>query len=321
MTSTPTHGSRVVTLGESLGIFMGDAASPLRVGSPARFSFAGAEGNVSIGLARLGHAVSFVTRVGADDIGRMIVESMRGEGVDVDHVVVDGSAPTALMIRQHRTGDVLTVAYYRAGAAGSRLSRPDLPEEVVRGARLFHVSGITAGLSDSARRTMARALEVAHEAGALVSLDVNHRATLWSVQSAGEALRPMLEHVDVVFGGDDELCLLVPGADVDEAAATILRGQPSTVVRKRGADGATAYGEFGRIDVPALAVTLVDPVGAGDAFVAGYLSALLDGEDVPERLARAVECGAFVVSVRGDWEGAPRRAELGMLARAEQVHR
>ncbi len=321
MTAGPPHAGRVVTIGESLGIFMGDAASPLRVGSPARFSFAGAEGNVAIGLARLGHAVSFVSRVGGDDIGRMVVESMRGEGVDVEHVVVDKSAPTALMIRQHRTGDVLTVAYYRAGAAGSRLSRPDLPEDLVRSASVLHLTGITAAVSDTARRTMARALEVAHEAGALVSLDVNHRATLWSAQSAGEALRPMLQHVDLVFGGDDELCLLASGTDVDESAATILRGHPSTVVRKRGAEGATAYGQFGRIDVPALAVTPVDPVGAGDAFVAGYLSALLDGEDVPGRLARGVECGAFVVSVRGDWEGLPRRAELGMLARSEQVHR
>lgn len=311
----------VVTLGESLGLVMGSPASPIRVGAQALFSFAGAESNVAIGLARLGHRVCFVSRVGDDVVGRAVVESMRGEGVDVDWVTVDATAATALMLRQHRTADVLTVDYYRTGCAGSALSVDDVPVELIRSARLLHVTGITPALSPSARDATVHALDTAYDAGVPVSLDVNHRARLWPAERAGETLRPLVGRVGIVFGCDDELSLLEPRASIDESVKAILDTGPATVVRKRGAAGATAYWTFGHRDAGAVPVTVVDPVGAGDAFVAGYLSALLDGLDIAGCLDRAVECGAFAVSVRGDWEGLPRRAELGLLSRAERVQR
>ena len=326
-TTTTTTGPRVdaVMLGESLGLVMGDPAAPLRAGSPARFSFAGAESNVAIGLARLGHSAAFVTRVGDDLVGRMITETLRGEGIDVSGVVVDDEAPTALMVRQHRTADALSVLYYRDGAAGSRLQPADVPD--LTGARLLHVTGITPALSASARETVTVAVRAARDAGLVVSLDVNHRSLLWSTAEAGGALAPLLDAVDIVFGGDDELLALAQQHDADDAENVdlavkhLLQQRPSVVVRKRGSEGATAYGEFGTLECPALSVTAVDPVGAGDAFVAGFLSGLLDDVDPAGCLARAVECGAFAVSVHGDWEGAARRSELGMLAKSEAVHR
>lgn len=311
-----------ITLGESLGLVMGEPAAPLRAGSPARFSFAGAESNVAIGLARLGHSAGFVSRVGDDLVGRMIVETLRGEGVDVSGVAFDREAPTALMVRQHRTADALSVLYYRDGAAGSRLRPSDVPD--LAGARLLHVTGITPALGASARETVSAAVRAARAAGLVVSLDVNHRSLLWSTAEAGAALAPLLDAVDIVFGGDDELLALAQhhgSDDIELAVKHLLQQRPSVVVRKRGADGATAYGEFGTIECAALPVTAVDPVGAGDAFVAGFLSGLLDDLDPAGCLARAVECGAFAVSVHGDWEGAARRSELGMLARSEAVHR
>lgn len=310
-----------ITLGESLGLVMGEPATPLRAGSSVRFSFAGAESNVAIGLARLGHSVGFVSRVGDDFVGRMVTETLRGEGVDVSGVVVDETAPTALMVRQHRTADALTVLYYRDGAAGSRLQPDDVPD--LSGARLLHVTGITPALSASALKTVETAVRAARTAGLVVSLDVNHRALLWSAEAAGAALAPLLDAVDLVFGGDDELLALAQRDDTDVEAAvdSLLQQRPSVVVRKRGADGASVHGAFGVIERPALSVTAVDPVGAGDAFVAGFLSGLLDGVDPGACLERAVECGAFAVSVHGDWEGAARRSELGLLSRAERVHR
>ncbi len=309
-----------ILLGESLGLVMGEPAAPLRVGSPVRFSFAGAESNVAIGLARLGHLAGFVSRVGDDSIGRMITQTLRGEGVDVEGVIVDPTAPTALMVRQHRTADALNVLYYRSGAAGSRLEPADIPD--LTGARLLHVSGITSGLSTSARDTVTSAVRAARAAGVVVSLDVNHRALLWSAAEAGTTLARLLDSVDIVFGGDEELLILAQREhDVEAAIRELLQQYPSVVVRKRGSLGATAYGEFGTVERDALTVTAVDPVGAGDAFVAGFLSGLLDGVDPAACLDRAVECGAFAVSVHGDWEGAARRSELGMLGRSERVHR
>jgi 2-dehydro-3-deoxygluconokinase len=324
VSAVPEEGHRVdaLTLGESLGLVMGEPASPLRAGSPVRFSFAGAESNVAIGLARLGHRVAFVSRVGDDLIGRMITESLRGEGVDVSGVVVDPRAPTALMVRQHRTADAVSVLYYRDGAAGSMLEPGDVPD--LAGTRLLHVTGITPALSASARETVTSAVRAARAAGLVVSLDVNHRSLLWSTAQAGAALAPLLDAVDIVFGGDDELLALArqhDSDDVERAAESLLRQRPSVVVRKRGSAGATAYGEFDTIECPAVTVTAVDPVGAGDAFVAGFLSGLLDDVDPGGCLDRAVECGAFAVSVHGDWEGAARRAELGLLSRTERVQR
>ena len=218
----------VVTLGESLGLVMGSPASPIRVGGQALFSFAGAESNVAIGLARLGHAVCFVSRVGDDIVGRAVVESMRGEGVDVDRVTVDTTVPTALMLRQHRTADVLTVDYYRTGCAGSALSVDDVPDELIRGARLLHVTGITPALSPSARAATVHAVDTAYEAGVPVSLDVNHRARLWSAEQAAQTLAPLLGHVELVFGGDDELTLLAP-----RAQRRRLRQRPSSPADRR----------------------------------------------------------------------------------------
>jgi 2-dehydro-3-deoxygluconokinase len=320
--TVPAVGARpVVTFGESLGLVMGTGAGPIRVGAPARFSFAGAESTVAVGLARLGHPVCYVSRVGDDVAGHAVVESLRGEGVDVERVTVDPTAPTALMLRQHRTADVLTVDYYRSGSAASALTADDLPEQLLAGARLLHVSGITPALSPTAHAATVHAVEAAHRAGVPVSLDVNYRTRLWSPRQAGQTLGALLSHVDLVFGGDAELTLLGSAGSVERCVEGIRTAGPTTVVRKRGAAGATAYGAFGQRDAAAVPVTVADPVGAGDAFVAGYLSALLDGLDVGGCLDRAVECGAFAVSVLGDWEGLPRRSELGLLGRAEQVQR
>jgi 2-dehydro-3-deoxygluconokinase len=312
-----------VTIGESLGLVRMTGVGPIAPGSAARVSFAGAESNVAIGLARLGHSVAYVSRVGADAVGRMAMAVLRGEQVDVSHVAVDPELPTALMVREQRTSDLHQVAYFRTGSAGSRLAPDDVPADLITRADLMHVSGITLGLSSSARDAVRHAISLAHGAGRLVSLDVNHRSALWSAQDAGSVLRPLLGQVDIVFGGDEELSLLCaePTSDVAQVAQAILAAGPNTVVHKRGAAGAAAYDASGRSSAAAVPATMVDPVGAGDAFVAGYLSAVLDGEPVQACLRRATACGAFCVSVPGDWEGLPRREELEMLSLSERVRR
>ena len=93
------------------------------------------------------------------------------------------------------------------------------------------------------------------------------------------------------------------------------------MVVKCGRRGATALVDGELVEVPPVPVHAVDSVGAGDAFVAGYLSAYLDGEGADERLRRAVLCGAFAVSAHGDWEGTPRRDELGLIGNPGHVQR
>jgi 2-dehydro-3-deoxygluconokinase len=157
----------------------------------------------------------------------------------------------------------------------------------------------------------------------VVSLDVNYRSKLWSRDQAGAVLAPLARHAIIVIASDDELDLVaVPRdgsgeatspADEARAAAHLLDLGVSEVVVKRGAAGAAVHTADGLLEAPAIPVTCVDTVGAGDAFTAGYLSARLDGEDVAGRLKRGILAGAFAISTRGDWEGLPRREELALL--------
>jgi 2-dehydro-3-deoxygluconokinase len=312
----------VVTIGESMALFMGPPATPLRPGGTATFSFAGAESNVAIAASRLGHSVAYISRVGDDHAGRVITQTLAGEGVDTSAVRPDAGAPTSLMVRQHRTADLVTVAYYRQDGPGARLGPEDVDPEMIRRSRLLHVTGITPALSRRAREAVRYAVSVAGEAGVAVSLDVNHRELLWSTTTAEEVLRDLVPAVDLLFGSAHELVLLEDAAeDAEEAAELLRRRGVGDVVLKRGAEGATAWHDGGRTDLAAREVTAVDPVGAGDAFVAGYVSAWLDGEGVDQRLDRGMVCGAFAVSVLGDWEGTPRREELGLVGERGQVRR
>lgn len=303
----------VLTLGETMAALR--AAGPLRLGGQLALSVAGAEANVAIGLSRLGHAVRWVGVTGADELGALVLRTLRAEAVDVSACRVDAEAPTGLIIFEPRVAEVTRVSYYRTGSAGSRLSVADVDAafaDLSGGApRVMHVTGITPALGAGPRSAVGRAIDAARAAGATVCLDVNYRARLWTRDEAAAALRPLLSGVDLVVASDDELPVLVDDG-VDPLRALFAAGVREVVV-KRGADGASAHTPAGSVERPARRVPTVDTVGAGDAFVAGYLSGLLDGADVAGRLERAVTTGAFAVAVRGDWEGLPTRAELGLL--------
>ncbi len=320
-------GHDVVTVGETMALVAFNDTGPLRVGSQGRLSIGGAESNVAIGLARLGHRSSWMGRVGDDAMGRLIESTLRGEGVDTSGITRDAEQPTGAMLREHRSFDRFRVDYYRKGLAGSRLTPEHLNEDLIRTAGLVHVTGISPAVSPSAGAAALAAMQLARAAGAVVSFDVNHRSALWSTEQATSVLQDFVRAADIVFAGPEEAELVTgsePGTvDVSGLIDLLAASGASEVVLKCGDQGATGWLRDGdeRASVPALSVTCIDPVGAGDAFVAGYLSARLDGLGLADRLARGAICGAFAVSVSGDWEGAPRRAELGFLGGVENVLR
>ncbi|MGV9688426.1 sugar kinase [Streptomyces sp. NPDC003444] len=321
MTARATPGTAsLVTLGEAMIVAAATDPGPLAHGAPLRLTFAGAEATVAIGVRRLGHTASWTGRVGADAGGAMILDGLRAADVDVTRVVEDAGAPTGLMLRERRTGDHTRVVYYRRGMAGSRLAPGDIDERLVAGARVLHVTGITPALGDAPRAAVRHAVETARAAGVTVSLDLNHRSLLWSRQEAAAELAHLVARSDVVFAGPEEASLVVPGAEPAGLAEALLRLGPREAVLKLGSRGALAATRDGIVHQDAVPVTPVDPIGAGDSFVAGYLAALLDGEPPRERLRTGAVCGAFTVAVRGDWEGLPRRAELG-LVQGEDVTR
>lgn len=219
------------------------------------------------------------------------------------------------MLFERRIAELVRVSYYRFQSAGSALTTDDVLPALRPEVRMLHLTGITAALSDSCAAAVRAAAQHAHAAGITVSLDVNYRSRLWTRSDARLALRPLLAFVDVIFASEDELPLIAADQTVGETAAAqeILEAGVQQVVVKRGAAGATAHLSDRVLSSAARQVTVVDLVGARDAFVAGYLSALLDGEDAESRLDRAVTTAAFAVSRSGDWEGLPTRDELALL--------
>jgi 2-dehydro-3-deoxygluconokinase len=310
----------LLTFGESMVSLR--STGPLASGGTLNMQVAGAESNVAIGVARLGHTAAWAGSVGADPHGEFIVKQLRGEGVQLHHSV-HPERSTGVMFLEQRTADLSRAFYYRAGSAGATISRAHVSAALDCGARILHLTGITAALSPEARDAVEYAAERAAADGVVVSLDVNYRSKLWSPDQARAVLGPLARHATIVIASDAELDLIAPanegsGAAMDEAsaAARLLDAGVSEVVVKRGAAGAAVYTAEGRLEAPALAVTCVDTVGAGDAFTAGYLSALLDGVGTADRLRQGILAGAFAVSTRGDWEGLPRREELALLGAA-----
>ncbi|MDJ0349758.1 sugar kinase [Cryobacterium sp. PH29-G1] len=316
MTGNLLTGPDVVTLGETMVSLR--TGTPVRLGGTLQMTMAGAESNVAIGLARLGHSVRWGGRVGRDEAGEYLLRTLRAESVLVDTVAIDPDRATGLMLAERRINDLSRVTYYRSNSAGSALCPADAAACLAVPPRLLHVSGITPALSPSAAEAITEAVQLARAAGALVSVDVNYRSKLWGVDAARESLSILARSADIVIASDDELPLVVQGATTPDreaaAAAELAASGVGTLVVKRGASGASVYFAGTVAHAPAIPVTVRDTIGAGDAFTAGYLSAVLDGRSAAEALYRGTVTGAFAVGALGDWEGAPNRAELALLA-------
>jgi 2-dehydro-3-deoxygluconokinase len=307
----------VLTVGETMGILrFRDLGRPQR-GSVAELSFGGAESNVAIAVSRLGLTAAWVGRVGDDDIGRMIVRELRAEGVSVV-VTVDPDSPTGLLIASRPAPGRTAVHYHRAGSAGSRLTPDDLPSDELARAAILHVTGITPALSATARAT----IDAARTAGLLVSLDINYRSGLWPLAEARPHLTALVRRSDLVFGSRDELAMIAGGPLDDEAlAASIAEFGPTEVVVKLGHQGALAWRDGVVERAAAEHVDVVDTVGAGDAFVAGYLTEVLANASLASRLRMANLLGAFACRSPGDWEGSPTRRDLERASAADPVER
>jgi len=299
--------SEVVTLGESMVVFIPEGAGPLRHADRFTRAVAGAESNVAIGVRRLGHSVSWISRVGEDEFGRHVLSTLRGEGVDVGRAVVDPSAPTGIMFKERRVGADSRAFYYRAGSAASHLDADDVAEEAFRGARWLHLTGITPALGPAPRRAVRRALEFARRHGLRVSFDPNYRERLWPMEEARPVLRELACRSDVLLLGAAEGRVLYGTEDAAGIArAALEEGIPFGAV-KLGALGALIWDGPDRAEIAAHAVPAIEPTGAGDAFAAGCIAGRLDGRAAPDCGRLGAICGALACTVLGDWEGAPER--------------
>jgi 2-dehydro-3-deoxygluconokinase len=316
--------AEVVTLGEAFIGLVAEGGRSFADAAGYRQHVIGSEANTAVGLARLGRRAAFIGRLGADGLGTAILRRLRGEGVDVDHVTVDRHAPTGLMLRERRELGPSQAVYHRRGSAGSRLAAADVDaaSATIEAARWLHVTGITPALSESARAAHERAIDIATDAGVPVSFGINLRRLLWTDEAAAAVLGPLVRRATLVIGAVDELATVAgtgPDDTGTDAAEVLLAAGVSTVIATLGARGSVLHDRTGAgLAVDAIPVArVVDPVGAGDAFVAGFLAARLAGLDDPRALRWAAASGAAVVGVEGDMDGLPDRDELDRLVDGE----
>ena len=316
-----TEPSQVVAFGETMGLLYSLDPGRLAQASTLGVGIGGAESNVAIALRRLGVPTSWVGRVGRDSLGDRVARELLAEGVNA-RVVRDDSASTGLMLKERRTSELTRVWYYRAASAGSRLAPDDLDAGEIAGARVLHVTGITPGLSASAAAATDFALRAAAAGGTLVSFDLNHRVAVWGDRDAARIYREIAAQSTILFAGEHEARMLVPDAgDLSDLAGQLARLGPAQVILKLGSAGAFARVDGVDLRMPAVPVQAIDTVGAGDAFVAGYLADYLDHGDPALALRTAVAAGAFACMTATDWEGSPSRDELAHFEEAEQVRR
>jgi 2-dehydro-3-deoxygluconokinase len=304
----------VVCLGEALALL---PDVPTGEPAPDMARAAGAEVNVALGLAGAGTPVAWIGRLGDDALGAVVMSELEGRGVDVGAVEIDPALPTGCYAKTVAIGPdgepSSRMHYRRAGSAAAGmgpgfLARPAVRERLAAAA-FVHVSGITAALSQPCAKLM-EALLAAPRNGRAV-FDVNWREQMWP-SGDPRVVVGLAGLADVVLVGGDE-ARRVFGTD-DPAALRRLLPAPELLIVKDGADRALAAARDGSVVAqPALAVEVLEPVGAGDAFAAGLLTGLVRGEPIERCLRRGHLGAAAVLTVPGDSATPLPAAMLGRL--------
>jgi len=297
----------VITFGETMVLFAPGERGFLESAPVYLASIGGAESNFAIGLARLGHSVCWVSRVGRDPFGTRVLKTIRGEGVDVSRVEQCDLAPTGLMFKEPGPGNTSRVYYYRRASAAAALRGEQFQSLT---AKFLFVTGITPALSDSNRELTIALVDQFRAAGVRVVFDPNMRFKLWGVKEAQRVFLELARKCDILLPGSTEAKILTGLEDNESMLDELLALGPSQVVIKAGDQGAWYAGKGERGFCPCYSVPEIDPVGAGDAFCAGLVSGLLDHQSLGEAVRRGAALGALCVSTFGDYQGLPSRAEL-----------
>ncbi|MFM1651732.1 sugar kinase [Brevibacillus sp. B_LB10_24] len=307
----------VVTFGETMVLFTPESTGMMRYAHTYSRKFGGSETNFAIGLARLGHSVGWISRVGNDELGKAMLSFVRGEGVDTSCVRLDPEAPTGIYFKEIRKANDVKVYYYRKGSAASRMTPTDLNETYISKARYLFVSGITPALSETCCDTVFEAIRMAKRNGLTVVFDPNLRKKLWPEVSARKTLLEIAAQSDIILPGVSEGTFLFGDTDPAKLGQHFLELGAKIVVLKLGEQGAHYFTPEENRHVPGFRVEqMVDPVGAGDGFAAGFISGLLDGLSLQEAVKRANAVGAIVTMVNGDVEGLPERSDLKRFVEA-----
>lgn len=271
--------------------------------------FGGDTSNAAIAAARQGARVGYLSSVGDDVYGRMLRELWQREGVDAGGVRVDPSAFTAVYFVTH-DAQGHHFSFFRQGSAASRMTPADLPRERIAAAKVLHLSGISAAISDSACDTCFAAVDAARAAGVRVSFDTNLRLKLWPIARARAVMRELIRLSDICLPSLDDVQAISGLQDADALVDFCLGLGAKVVALKMGAQGALVTDGKDRWRLPAHRCTPVDATGAGDTFGGALLARLVAGDALREAARYAVVASALSTEGYGAVDPIPRAEQV-----------
>lgn len=308
-----------VTIGETCAVFAATYVGRMRYANSFEIRPGGSESTVAVGVSRLGHTAAWVSRLGDDELGHRILSIVRGEGVDTSCVSMLRTHPTGLFVRERLPRGAARHYYYRAGSAFSTLGPEDIPVDLIAGARILHLTGITPALSAANRAMVEEAMAIAGKHGVTVLFDPNMRRKLWTAAQAREALEPLMARADYVLPGMEDLQGLYGDTLTEQDAIETLQNLGCTrIILKRGAHGAAVVINGGYEQVECATVT--DPhdlMGAGDAFTAGFAAGLLNEKSAVEAAALGNLVAGMAIRTSGNIESMPTIHEVEEQRRGE----
>ncbi len=300
----------VVTFGEAMIRLAPPGFRRLEGATSLEMTVGGAELNVATGVSRLGLATSWVSALPQNALGRYVQNKAREFGVDTSSVAWDKSGRVGLYFVEYGASPrPSSVLYDRAGSSIAELPSISFAwDRIIAGARLYHTTGVTTALSDRAAGEVAASLRAARAAGVAVSYDLNFRGKLWTADKARSVQEPLMEYVDVLITTEEDANVVfgIAGDDYREVARKLadrfgfkvvtitIRGNES-VLRNSWTSIALADGSI--VDDRTYQVEIVDRVGGGDAYAAGFIYGYVTGDVV-----RAVRVGnAFSALKQSSW--------------------
>lgn len=304
----------VLSIGETMVVFSPNEVGPMRYANSFTTHIAGAETNTLIGLEKLDIKTGWISQLGNDELGHKILSFVRGEGINVDSVTLTEEAPTGIFLKEKVRQDQTRVHYYRKGSAASLMTLSNIDKDYVAQFKYLYVTGITPALSESCKETTFHLISIAKELNLKIIFDPNLRLKLWTEDEARETLLKMISLSDIVLPGISEGEFLFNEKSEEKIAQNIIERGASTVVVKLGSKGAyyhnknhTGYAKASKN------IEVVDPVGAGDGFAAGFIAGYIEGLPIHEAVEQACNAGALVTTVKGDVEGLPSKEEIEQM--------
>ncbi|BEU88047.1 sugar kinase [Selenomonas sp. TAMA-11512] len=302
----------LILAGEPMGLLIAQSEGALGSVTGYDLAVAGAEFNVAVGVARLGHRVTYMTKLGRDPFGDRIIHVLNENKIGTEFVAWSDEKRTGFMLKGRvREGDP-PIFYFRAGSAASTLAPADVEAIDFSAYSHIHLTGILPALTDTTRAAVLLMFERARKAGLTISFDPNLRPQLWpDERTMRETINDLASRADIVLPGTAEGKILMGSDDPAAIAAFYQERGAKIVITKCGSAGAYVADGAAHYHVPGFRVRkVVDTVGAGDGFAAGVITGLMEELPLAEAVRRAAAIGAIQVMSRGDNEGLPTREEL-----------